>query len=363
MVAVWYVFIPFSGAIYSRIKWKGFRDQFDELRLYPLLDYKKYRSMGEGIFRFTGGIESITDEHTLWVKGENLSIPVSLENTTGWLVPAQVDDTLPDAPEKIRWDRLSTLNENAKVFVGGVLQMQNGRLSFVSTKERPLMVIFYNCDETMLVDNIIRCGRTSNEYWNSITPASLFFGALSQAYIAASFINRPAYRLLVIYALIAIFIPLIPLIPPGLILTVIYRRLAWYARTMRTYRDLAKLPERYLAKSEESAALCSGEKYGYRKFDFLPDDNIPFVTPGKKGENPHWHIYGVLDDASQFPVKSKDPFVSFGVLPDLAFRVSRKYSIKGYLLEITAWLLILIGITINIIFILIILRLLRLISF
>jgi hypothetical protein len=33
----------------------------------------------EAVFSFTGEIESITDVHTLWVKGAYLTIPISLK--------------------------------------------------------------------------------------------------------------------------------------------------------------------------------------------------------------------------------------------------------------------------------------------
>jgi hypothetical protein len=219
MLIIWYGLIPIAGALFNRYKWSKFRHRFDELRLSPLLDYGQYRQIGSegGVFRFTGGIESITDGHTLWVKGENLTIPVSLENTQSWLLPMQEEEGTPEVPERIRWNHISTLTEGAKVFVGGLLTNQDNRLSFVSSKERPLMVIFYDCPDNTLTDGIIRAARIRNEYWNSITPISLMLGAMSQVYIAVSFLDRPAFRLTVISALIAIFVPVLPWFPPGLL--------------------------------------------------------------------------------------------------------------------------------------------------
>ena len=183
------------------------------------MDYRLYRQAGAsgkegGVFRFTGSLESITDGHTLWVKGEGLTIPVSLAKTKCWLLPQHKDDDVPEAPEQIRWNRLSTFSEGTKVFIGGMLKMHNDRLSFVSTREKPLMVIFYNCKDDILTDRIIRAARTRNEYWNPITPVSLVLGALSLLYIAAMFLNRPAYRMTVIASLVAIFVPVLPLFPP-----------------------------------------------------------------------------------------------------------------------------------------------------
>jgi hypothetical protein len=364
---VWYGFFPIAGALYSRYKWKKFRRRFDELRLKPLLDYRQYRQIGSegGVFRFTGGFESITDGQTLWVKGGDLTIPVSLANTQSWLLPMQEGERIQEAPERIQWNHISTLTEGAKVFVGGMIKIKDNRLSFVSTKETPLMVIFYDYPDTSLAGGTIRAGRTRNEYWNNITPVSVIIGALSLIYIAASFLDRPAFRLTVITALVAVFIPALPWFPPGLLFTVLYRRMAWYARNLRAYRDLARLPLRYLSPGEAGpdgpgSVLSTGEKYGCKKFDSLPaavqggrPGAIPFLLPehSKKRKNSPWYIYGVLDDNSELPQKSKDPFVSFGVLPGDPRVLARRYSIKAYTMEALAWLVLVSGVALNVVFI------------
>jgi len=365
-VAVWYGLIPVAGGFYSRYKWSRFRKRFDELRLAPFLDYRQYRQMKEGgIFRFTGEIESITDGKTLWVMGENLTVPVSLEKTQCWLLPPiQEGEGSPDAPERIRWDRVSTLTEGAKVFIGGVLKTQGGRSIFVSTKEKPLMVIFYNCPDASLTPAIIRAARTHDEYWNNITPVSIAFGALALIYIAASFLNRPAFRLTVITAMIAIFIPVFPVFPPGLLLTVLYRRMTWQARRYRTFWDLARLPLRFLPSGQESSTLSNGEKYGYVKLNspsLNAGEPIPFIIPelSKERKKSDLYCFGVLNEALPLPEKSKDPFVSFGILPDSPVRLARQYARKAYTMEIFAWVILLSGIGINIVFIYMILFLIN----
>ena len=375
LVAVWYGIIPIAGAFYRRFKWGEFRRRFDELRLSPLLNYAIYRRIGNegGIYRFTGGLESITVDHTLWIRDENLTVPISLANTQSWLLPMQNDDGIPEAPEKIRWNRISTFTEGAKVFVGGLLEFQNNRLSFVSTKENPLMVIFYDCPDTELTDSIIRAGRTRNEYWNNLTPISLAIGAMSLVYMAASYVNRPAFRPTVISALIAIFVPILPMLPPGLLLTVLYRRLVWHARKFRALRDLVRLPLRYLphlrtfkglGHEQESGILSTGEKYGFVIVDSLGVEaeiaQIPHLIPEhqQKGKKSPWYIFGTLPDNFFLPAKSIDPFVSFGALPANPRALAKHYAIKAYLLEALAWLVMLAGIGVNVLFILMILALL-----
>jgi hypothetical protein len=270
------------------------------MRLGPLLDYRQYRQLESeggdkncGIFRFTGGIESITDGHTLWVKGSDLTIPVSIEKTKCFLLPPHEGQGFPEAPQRIRWNRVSTITEGTKVFIAGTVKKKDDRLSFVSTKELGLMVIFYDCPDSDLVSAIITASRTRNEYWNNITPVSLAIGALALVYIAASYLGRPAFRLTVISALSAVFIPILPVFPPGIIFTSLYRRLSWDSRKLRANCDLAR--------------------------------------------------YGLLPGSSQ--------------------KLANFFALRAYTLESFAWVLMLTGICINIVFICLIFYLFRIISF
>jgi hypothetical protein len=242
IVIFWYALVPITGGFLTRYKWKRFRNRFNALRLSPLLNYSQYRKLdGEGgIFRFSGGIESITDGHTLWVKSDDLTIPVSIAKTKCFLLPVHDGEGFPEAPQEIRWNRVSTITEGAKVFIAGLIKTQDDRLSFVSTKEQPLMVIFYDCEDTELAQAIIRAARTRNEYWNSITPVSIAIGAITLIYIAAAYLGRPAFRLTVICALSAVFIPVLPVFPPGILFTYLYRRLSWDSRKLRADHDLAR---------------------------------------------------------------------------------------------------------------------------
>jgi len=280
-----------AGAFFHRYLWRQFRNRFNKLRLSPLLDYRQYRKLPDdsdggyqGVFRFTGGIESITDGRVLWVKGEDLTIPVPLEKNRCYLLPLH-EGPEPEAPEQIRWNHVSTLTEGAKVFIGGQLKTKNKRLSFCSAKENPLMVIFYNCADNDLPREIISGARTRGEYWNSFTPISLVIGVLSLLYIASSLLERPAFHLIVICSLIAVFIPILPVLPPGLLLTTLHRRLAIDVRKLKADRDLA----------------------------------------------------------------------SFGLLPETKQQTTPLYAINTYILEVFAWLMLLVGICANVAFIFIIL--------
>jgi hypothetical protein len=283
-------------------------------------------------------------------------------------LPKNEGEGIPEAPEQIRWNRISTFNEGAKVYIGGKIKLLDNRLIFTATKENPLMVIFYNCPDDALTYEIIRAARTRNEYWNNITPISLATGALGLVYVAALFLNRPAFRRTVITALVAIIAPILPMFPPGLLLTVLYRRMTWQARRLRAFWDLARLPLRYLPGRQESSILSTGEKYGYAKLTSLTPEiagTIPFLVPEyAKEKRIQWRLYGVIKEGEALPVKSSiDPFVSFGLLPADPALLARRYAVRAYALEALAWLMLLMGIGLNVIFIFLILSLFGRVSF
>jgi len=377
MVILWYGLVPVAGALVKRYKWRTFRKRFDELRLSPILDYRQYSQQKKetDIFRFTGGFESVTDGQTLWIRSEDLTVPVSLQNAEIYLLPMQkgegiseVFDPGEETPEKIRWERVSALTEGARVFAGGPLVYQDGRRSFVSVKKKPLMVIFYDGPDNSLAIRAIRAGRHRGEYWNGITPYSLIIGALCQILMAVSFLSRPAFRLTVVVSIIALFIPLYPMIPPGLLFTVVYRRIAWRSRILRAYRDLARLPLCYLAPQknkgllEKSAPLArscflpNGEQYGFTCTKELPsraeEGKIPLLLPEltKTKKDDLWYVFGALCPGEELPVQPKDSFATFGILPGRPEAIARHCEVLAYTLELAAWLVMLTGIGLNIFF-------------
>jgi hypothetical protein len=349
------------AGLLKRYKWYMFRKRFDELRLCPLLDYSRYSQVKEAkAFRFVGGFESVTDGHTLWVRSENLTVPVSLQKAETYLLPMQKGAPAlldPDngAPEKIRWERVSALTEGAKVYVGGLLICKDGRWNFISTKENPLLVIFYDGPDESLTTQAIQAGRHRGEYWNTLTPYSLVVGALCLILIAVMYLSRPAFRLTVIVSIITLFIPLYSIIPPGLFFTIVYRRLTWRSRILRAYSDLARLPLRYLA-NHQSCFLPNGERYGYVKCAELPveaqKDKIPMLLPeftkSKAGDS--WYVFGALHPGEELPVQPKDPFATFGILPGRPKILARLCTTWAYMLEFAAWVMMLAGIGLNIFF-------------
>ncbi|MFP3041120.1 hypothetical protein LQZ19_04790 [Treponema primitia] len=379
MVFLWCGLVPVAGAFLIRRSWRIFRSRFDELCLQPVLDYAACQNTPPegGLYRFTGGFESLTgstaetrkgrasppDSQTLWIRSDTLTIPIALDGAHTYMLPMPEGgeslgpfDPGEESPERIRWDRISTLTEGAKVFVGGLLTRLEDRWTFVSTKEHPLLVIFYDGPDYTLATRAIRAGRHRNEYWNRITPYGFILNAFSQISIAAAFLPRPAFRLTVITAVIALFAPLLPLLPPGVLLTVLYRRLWWRARIFRAYRDLARLPLKYFP----TGILPNGESYGAVWYEELPagEGSPPLLIPEqrpRKGEG--WYVFGALPDG--VPVRPRDPCAAFGAIPGEPEILAKRYTQSAYILEIAGGLFVVIGMAMNILFITMIFYLLQ----
>jgi len=392
-----YGLAPLAGALAKRYSWFRFRSRFSELRLHPIMDSRAYWQMEAGrqaggaqaggapmggAFRFIGELESLSDEPALWVRGEGLLVPVSLKNAETYLLPAQSGEGIPEtsdpgeeAPEKIRWEKIAALAEGTKVFVGGKMALQDGRWCFVSTKESPSVVIFYDGPDHSLATKAIWAGRHRGEYFNPITPYALIIGALCLLFVAAAYLPRPAFRPTVLVSVVALFVPLFPLVPPGLLFTVAYRRLTWRSRMLRAYSDLAKLPLRYFAEEgcgrqrrsgprrkagdsllRERRALPNGELYGFACSAKLPPEvhegKIPMLIPEitELGEGESWHIFGAMRPSDLLPFRPKDPFATFGVLPGNPRSFALRCAAKAYALETVAWLMMLAGIALNVFF-------------
>jgi hypothetical protein len=382
LVVFWYGLAPVAGGFVSRRTWRRFRRRFDDLRLKPLLDYAACRYGKGGVYRFIGGFESVTDGHTLWIRSATLTIPVALAGAQTYMLPmgesGKTDSSFDPgegAPERVRWDRISSLTEGAKVFVGGPLVSIDDRWTFVSTREAPLLVIFYDGPDRDLTTRVIRAGRHKNEYWNPVTPYSLILGAFSEIIMALTFLARPVFRLTVLAAFIALFVPLFPLIPPGMLFTQLYRRLWWRARVFRACRDLIRLPLKYLSPGgmgdpAPSGRLPDGERYGLVYYPELPararELGIPMLIPQEQHiKEAGWYVFGALKDgearnedrdaefeaAGGLPLEPRDVFATYGAVPGNPDTLARNYTVKAYIFEIIAWLMLLLGIGLNAFFI------------
>jgi hypothetical protein len=383
----WYGLVPIAGALASRRGWRRFRLYFNRLRLAPVLDYARYISCGRAaeqaeagparIFRFTGGFESITDGHTLWVQGPDLTIPAALAGARIYTLPVMENqgadedfDPSEQSFQRLRWDRVEALTGEARVFVGGPLVLRDGRWIFAAAPGAPLQVIFYTGSDRAMAAHAAWAGRRHSDYWNTATPYALILGALCLIAMAVTFLPRPAFRLTAVTAFTAAFVPLFPLVPPGLLFTIAYRRLRRQGRIFQACSDLARLPLVYFSgppgrAAEFSVLLPGGERYGARRRPELPE-GLPLLTPGiKKTRKEPWYVFGALEGIDSagtaaegpagpeknMPREPEDSFAAFGAVPGEPGKLARRCARNARLLEILSWFLLLGGIALNAFFI------------
>jgi hypothetical protein len=212
---------------------------------------------------------------------------------------------------------------------------------------------------------VIRAGRHRNEYWNRFTPYGFVLNAFSQIIIAASFLPRPAFRLTTLAAFTALFAPLLPLLPPGVLLTALYRGLWWRARIFRAYRDLARQPLKYFPPGNlDPGRLPGGERYATaRRTNLQAEEGFPLIIPEqrpRKGED--WYVFGTLHEEAPRdspPELPDDPFAAFGALPGNPETLAKRYTLNAYAMEIAGGLFLLAGMTLNLLFIIMIIYLLQ----
>jgi hypothetical protein len=382
LALLWYGLVPVAGAFLRRRSWRNFRKRYDELRLRPYLDYAAAQKSGAGEYRFIGGFESLSGnegsgDHTLWIKNDDLTIPVALERALTYVLPEHRGnpenfDPGAETPQRIRWNQLVSLTGGARVYVGGKLEALSGRLTFVSRRQRPLLVIFYDGADDSLTTRAIRAGRQRNEYWNVLTPYALALGVFSFFLMILTYFQRPAFQLTVYAALVALGLPLYPMIPPAFLFTVLYRRLWWQARVFRACRDLTRLPLRYVTGKDRPARLPDGELYGgvfYADGEEIRakigSGEVPLIIPEKAaGTRRHgWYVFGALrggpEDSGDLPAvprAPRDPQATWGAIPGDPDTLARGLTRRAYVLETVSWILLLAGIGLNVFFVTLILR-------
>lgn len=382
MIALWwYALIPVLGAFFIRRSWRRFRRRFDDLRLVPLLDYRLYTTADlerQPSFRFLGGFESVSDDRVLWVRSESLTVSVDLSGVQLYVLPSAENpkgnwDSEIQAPQRIRWKDIAALAEGAQVFIGGRLCERDGKRLFCNFSDEKLIVLFYEGSDRSLTVRAIQAGRQANEYWNPLTPYSLAAGMFSQLTLFITYLPRPAYRIDALAALLAVFGPLFPLLPPALLFTAAYRRLWRRARLLRVYRDWARLPLRHVNLEASEGKLPDGQRYGWVALKELPPgeggQRPPLLLPERRTVGGWWYVFGSLPEkmdkksspspALPYPEEPRDPMAVYACFGGNPVELAKGYNRRAHLLELGAVLIFSAGILSEVFFIAAILYLLQ----
>ena len=269
-----YLFIPGLGAFFVRSHWRSFRKAVIAASSYPEITYRDLRARGcgaeesHGQYHFLGVLEAIQEDDVIWLRSEGVSLSADMKGQRVFLLPSQTvsggggDDVSflsDETPRVVAWEKVRSLPEGIQVLLSGTLYISRGKGRFRSGKRGDLLALFYDGDNASLLNRAVWHGRQRNEYWNLFTGASLGAGFLAGMILSYFFLSPPINRMPAILSIIMSLVPLIPVLPPGLVFYVVYRRLWRKGRFMRAQRDILNLSRRSFVAGGSSGGESSPE--------------------------------------------------------------------------------------------------------
>jgi hypothetical protein len=284
IACIFYLILPLSGAFSVRKGWRAFRGQISGAGLNPELSYAKPDRAKDGLagsFRFIGELQAIQNESSVWLNNGSISVKAELEEVKIFLLPTsrtmdsedrieKNEYVLPqEMPKKLKWEKVYSLAQGTGFFLSGTVYIENGNPVFRHTEANPLLVIIYDGKKETILRRSIWCGRQLNEYWNSLTPVSLIAGSFFLFVLAYIFIKRVDTRLGSILILIFSLVPVMPVLPPGILFYSIYKRLWKKGRLLRGERDLLRLPLRFFRRGKSQGCIteiCDSVREAVDKF-------------------------------------------------------------------------------------------------
>lgn len=284
VATMFYALIPGVGAVAARTRWRRFRERVIEASRMPIVSYRQVNASSTfpehsriGHYRCFGALEAIEDDNIVWVRDGRSSFACNMRNETLFLLATEGggEQEAPfsnrlgltaEPPTAVRWEALSSLPEGTGMFIAGPLYAEGGKALFQSTPDDKLLVVLYDGEPETVLRRCIESGRQRNEYWNQLTPISLAAGALALLLTAYLLVQQPLLRLPAIIAAGLGVAPLLPMLPPGVPLFFLYRRLWRRGRELRAERDVLRLPLRFFQlggeeASVDAATLPDGERY------------------------------------------------------------------------------------------------------
>jgi len=351
---IFYVFIPLVGAFRVRAVWRQFRLIMINASLFPICSYSEISERRkEGYFRFFGEIESIQSEgRRLWVKNKSLTMTVQMANCHVYLIPSEKKMTS-QMPTKLPWSRVFSIAEGTPVFISGEVREVEGRIRFAGDRKNPLTVIIYDGEEKTLLERSISCGRQKNEYWNFLTPWSIAIGGILSLALLNMMIKASVPTEVLIGGIIVSALPVIPFLPPGLFLSLLYTVLWRRGRYCRADRDLVALPLRF-----EDRNIGAAE---YRHIHFCDGQRFWPAEPGYKVRGIHfpghekkslWHhsLFGAEIQGIDGPRigPPSDPMKEYILLNDNPRKLIARSTRLAFLFEILAMISICSALAVNI---------------
>ncbi len=237
---IFYVFLPVIGAFIVRGQWRQFRRTIVEAASIPELDPASFKALvnGAGRYRVEGEIDAIGGQHELWIAGKSMSCVVDLRDAWVFVLAIRSGES---RVERRKWSGLPSIGPGARAFVAGEARLAGGRLVMGGAGAAEPFVLIHDGDDEGIVARAIWAGRHENEYWNPITQVSLALGVASMAGIVSLALSVRTPSLIAALTLSLAFSPTLPLLPPGVIGFLAYRRFWKQALYFRAKRDIESL--------------------------------------------------------------------------------------------------------------------------
>ena len=384
LVVIFYILIPGIGAFNVRSQWRRFRMRIRESSFYPHLTYRAMHKDNPdnaegyiGHFRFLGMLEAIQGER-VWLKNDTVTVSADLTDCSVHVLPAfshaEKEVTVElnrellqdEAPQKISWNRIFSLPEGTKIFVSGPLRESGGQRIFKSEKGDPLTVVIYDGPEKTLLRRAIWAGRQKNEYWNNFTPGSITAGSFGSFIHAYTLFRDPLLRFPAFVSLIASLLPVLVVLPPGVLFFFLYRRLWNRGRFLRAERDLLSLPLRFFHDTAHASyaevVLADGEPYALKKVSGLHNHPFDFCLGTAKIRTSSLLEWSEIEATGEYyifgrPAEGKeggklsapyDPFAEFIIIPGNPALLSSECAKRAHLFELAAGLTFAVGLLGNI---------------
>ncbi|MFW6228789.1 MAG: hypothetical protein ACOC2V_04955, partial [Alkalispirochaeta sp.] len=175
---------------------------------------------------------------------KGISVSIDLHRVPIFLLPnAPKPEAGPpdETPLVVYWKEMNALVEGSRFFVAGTVTREMGTLSFRGWDREggvPL-VVMYDCSDDLVLERAMWTGRQRNEYWNQFTPGSLIVGFLAEILWVVRVFEES--RFYAFAGILASLVPLLPLVPPGVVGFYLYRRLWRRGRRIRAARDMSVL--------------------------------------------------------------------------------------------------------------------------
>lgn len=237
---LFYALLPVIGAFVARGQWRQFRRTIVEAASLPKLGPAAFNVLGtvSGHYRFEGEIDAIGGQHELWITGTAISCVVDLRDAWVFVLAIRSGES---RIERRKWSSLPSIGPGARAFVAGEARLDGGRFVMGGSEAAAPLVMIHDGDDEDIITRAIWAGRHENEYWNPVTQVSLALGVASMAAIVSLALSARTPSLIDAITLSLAFSPVLPLLPPGVLGFLAYRRFWKQARYFRAKRDIDSL--------------------------------------------------------------------------------------------------------------------------